>query len=72
MESHMSTRWLATGYGTSLAAFVVSALFFVDVLGEWLVNTSYIFPVAYWIEVTAAFVAGAVGVVLAAATYWRR
>ena len=72
MESHMSTRWLATGYGTSLAAFVVSALFFVDVFGEWLVNTSYIFPIAYWIEVTTALVACAVGVVLAAATYWRR
>ncbi|HEX4921545.1 MAG TPA: hypothetical protein VFV92_12495 [Candidatus Bathyarchaeia archaeon] len=68
----MSTRWLATGYGTSLAAFVVSALFFVDVFGEWLVNTSYIFPVAYWLEVTAALVACAFGVVLAAATYWRR
>jgi len=72
MESHMSTRWLATGYGTSLASFVISTLFFIDVFGEWFVNTSYIFPIAYWIESTVAVVAAAVGAVLAIATYWRR
>ena len=69
---NLSTRWLATGYGSALAAFVVSVLFFVDVFGEYLVNTSYLFPIAFWIEATAAIVAAAVGAILAAATYWRR
>lgn len=73
MQSHnLSTRWLATGYGTALAAIVVSALFLVDVFGEYLVNTSYLFPIAFWIEVTVATVAAAGGVILAAATYWRK
>lgn len=73
MESHhMSTRWLATGYGTSIASFLISALFFVDVFGEWLANTSYLFPIAFWIEATVAIVAAAVGAVLAIATYWRK
>lgn len=73
MQSHnLSTRWLATGYGTALAAIVVSALFLVDVFGEYLVNTSYLFPLAFWIEVTVATVAAAGGVILAAATYWRK
>jgi len=72
MESHMSTRWLATGYGTSLASFVISALFFTDVFGEWFANTSYIFPIANWIEATVACLAAAAGAVLAIVTYWRR
>ena len=73
MQSHnLSTRWIATGYGTALAAIVVSALFLVDVFGEYLVNTSYLFPLAFWIEVTVATAAAAGGVILAAATYWRK
>ena len=73
MESHhLSTRWLTTGYGTALTAFVVSALFLVDVFGEYLVNTSYLFPLAFWIEVTVATVTAAAGAILALATYRRR
>lgn len=73
MQSHhLSTRWLTTGYGSALAAIVVSALFLIDVFGEYLVNTSYLFPLAFWIEVTVATVTSAVGAILALATYWRR
>ena len=73
MQSHhLSTRWLTTGYGSALAALVVSALFLVDVFGEFLVNTSYIFPIAFWIEVSVATVTASVGAILAFATYWRR
>lgn len=69
---HLGTRWLATGYGSAIVAFAVSALFLIDVFGEYMVNTSYLFPLAFWIEVTVATVTAAVGVILAVATYWRR
>jgi hypothetical protein len=70
---HLSTRWAETGYGTALVAFVVSAFFFVDVFGEYFVNTSYVFDLALWIEATVAIVAAAAGVILAGLTYvWRK
>ncbi len=42
----LNTRWAETGYASALPAFVVSVLFFVDVLGEYFVNTSYLFSIA--------------------------
>ena len=62
----------ASGYGGSLVAFIVSALFLVDVFGEYFVNTSYLFPINIWYEFTIAAVAAAVGIILAALTYRRR
>jgi hypothetical protein len=70
---HLSTRWAETGYGTALAAFVVSAFFFVDVFGEYFVNTSYFLSVDLWIETTVAIVAAAAGAIVAGLTYlWRK
>lgn len=70
---HLSTRWTETGYGTALAAFVVSVFFFVDAFGEYFVSTSYFFSVDLWVETTVAIVAAAAGAILACLTYiWRR
>ena len=71
-NSHLSTRWAISGYGTALVAFVVSALFFVDVFGEYFVNTSYLFAIGYWYEVAIAAVTAVAGAVLALVTRWRR
>lgn len=68
----LSRRGAELGYGTSLIAFVVSALFFVDVVGEYFVNTSYLFALGFWYEFAIAAVAAAAGVILAAYTFVRR
>lgn len=72
MERHLSTRWTEAGYGTAVVALFVSALFLVDVFGEWLVNTSYLFALGYWYEVAIASVAAAAGIILAAITFYKR
>ena len=74
METHqLRTRWLASGYGTALAAFVVSAIFWTDVLGQYVVKTTYFLGgFGYWYELTYACIAAAAGAILACATYWRR
>ena len=69
---HLSTSWTYAGYGSSLAAFVVSAFFFLDVFGEYFVNTSYLFPLALWVETTVAIVAAVTGVILGYLTYRSR
>jgi len=69
---HLSTRGAELGYGSAIVAFAVSALFFVDVVGEYFLNTSYLFNLAYWYEFSTATVAAAAGVILAAYTYVRR
>jgi len=69
---HLSTRWTASGYGSALAAFVVSAFFLVDVLGEYFANISYFFALGWWYEFTIATVTAAAGAILAALTYIRR
>lgn len=71
-NSHLSTRWAFSGYGSAVVAFVISAFFFVDVFGEYFVNTSYFFALGYWYEVTVAVVAAVAGAILALATYFRR
>ncbi len=68
----LSTRWAETGYASALAAFVVSAFFFVDAFGEYFVNTSYFFSVDLWIETSVAIVAAAAGVLVAGLTYLKR
>ncbi|HZY47692.1 MAG TPA: hypothetical protein VFE96_07845 [Candidatus Bathyarchaeia archaeon] len=69
---HLRTRWAASGYGSALVAFVVSAFFFVDVFGEYFVNTSYFFALGWWYEFTIATVTAAAGAILAFVTYFRR
>jgi len=69
---HLSARWAFSGYGSALAAFVVSVLFFVDVFGEYFVNTSYLFAIGWWYEFTIAAIAGVVGAILAFVTYFKR
>jgi hypothetical protein len=68
---HLSRRMEASGYGTALVAFVISALFLVDVFGEYLVNTSYLFAMGWWYEFTLAIVAAAAGVILAGVTFFK-
>ena len=69
---HLSTRMTASGYGSAVAAFIVSAFFLVDVFGEYFVNTSYFFSISIWYEFTIAAVAAAAGIILAALTFRRR
>lgn len=69
---HLSMRWTASGYGTALVAFVVSAFFLIDVFGEYFVNTSYFFALGYWYEFAIATIGAAAGVILAGLTYYRR
>lgn len=68
---HLSTRWTASGYGSALVAFVASAIFLVDVFGEYFRNTSYFFALGWWYEFAIAIVTAAAGVFLAALTYVR-
>ena len=56
--THLSNSWAATGNGVALAAFIVSAFFFVDVFGEYFVNISHFFSLDRWIEAIVAIVRG--------------
>ncbi len=80
---HLSTRWLATGYGLSLVSFAIMALFLVDVFNVtpsvaqsttlgYNSSTTYLFKIGYWYEFWIAIVALVAGIVLATATYYRR
>ena len=67
---HLSRSWTAAGVASSLVAFAVAAFFTTDVIGEYFVNTSYFFALGWWYEFTIAIVTAAVGLAVAAYTYF--
>jgi len=77
---HISMRWVAAGYGSSIISFLIMALFLVDVFNVtpseagsvalgYNANTSYLFHIGYWLEVAIALVALVAGMVLAVRTF---
>ncbi len=60
------------GYGGALVAVVVAAFFAADVMGEYFLNTSYLFAIDYWYEATIMTAAAIVAVALAYFTYHYR